>query len=113
LATNWLEDVSDCFGVVLSCPTASQGVSGVSGADLPVLVVKYSVIGEPSLPSIGGSYYTDNICPPVLIPGRPIFVDRTGDISNQITSWVIEKVEQNVFNPYCFEFLSINLSIWK
>jgi YD repeat-containing protein len=105
LAGLWFDDTMDCFGVALSCPTATQSVSGVTGADLPVLVVKYTVNGEPSNPSFGGSYYTDNICPPVLIPGRPVLVNRTGDLANAITSWMVQKLEQDVFNPYCFEFL--------
>jgi hypothetical protein len=106
LAGLWLDGTADCFGVMLTCPTAGSSVSGVSGAALPVLVIKYAVVGEPSDPSYGGSYYTDNICPPVLIPGRPVLVNRLGDLANIIKSWTVQKLERNVFNPYCWRYIN-------
>ena len=87
LAQNWQQQNQSAFGVYLTMPTPVGSVYGVREADLPVLLVKYTVFGTPSDPSIGGSYYADEITPPVLIPGRSIFVSKTGDVDNDIISF--------------------------
>lgn len=108
LAQAWFDETQSCFGVLLKSPTQAGSVCGVVNADLPVLLVKYQVHGTPSDPAYGGSYYTDNMCPPVLIPGRTVLVDRMGDLQNQIKSWFVAKFDRSEFYPYCFD----NLGDW-
>ena len=96
----WFEGTQSDFGVCLSIPSPSQTQNGVTGLDLPLLIVKYTVPETPSDPAFGGSYYTDNMTPPVLVPGRAIFVDRVGDLENQIQSFVFTNYDMDTIIPF-------------
>lgn len=56
LAQNWQQENQSAFGVALSMPNPETSADGVWEADLPVLLVKYTIYGTPSEPSVGGSY---------------------------------------------------------
>jgi YD repeat-containing protein len=101
LAQAWHQGTQNNFGVHLSIPNAAQSPNGVIEADLPLLLVKYTVVGIPGDPAMGGSYYYDSITPPVLIPGRAVFVNRTGDVNNPIESHVLLRQERSTITPYC------------
>ncbi|HOI25335.1 MAG TPA: RHS repeat-associated core domain-containing protein, partial [Caldisericia bacterium] len=101
LAQAWHQGTQNNFGVHLSIPVAAQSPNGVIQADLPLLLVKYTVVGIPGDPALGGSYYHDQITPPVLIPGRAVFVKRTGDVNNSIQSFLLLREERSTLTPYC------------
>lgn len=100
LAQDWFVGIQSDFGLVLTIPSPSQTQNGVTGLDLPLLVVKYAVPEVPANPAFGGSYYSDNMTPPVLVPGRAIFVDRVGDLENQIQSFVFTKYDMDTIIPF-------------
>ena len=100
LVQAWFEGTQSDFGVCLSIPSPSQTQNGVTGIDLPLLIVKYTVPETPSDPAFGGSYYSDNMTPPVLIPGRAVLVDRVGDLDNSIQSFVFSKYDMSTMIPY-------------
>jgi YD repeat-containing protein len=107
LAQDWFQGLQNNFGLCLTIPTPDVIPNGITGLDLPVLVVKYTVQGIPSDPSFGGSYYTDAITPPVLVPGRAILVDRQGDVNNAIQSFVLTQFDMSQIIPFGEDTLSV------
>jgi RHS repeat-associated protein len=110
IATDWFSGIQSDYGICLSIPTPDINPNGITGFNLPVLVVKYDIQGIPSDPSHGGSYYMDNITPPVLIPGRSVFVDRIGDVDNPIHSFSITAYSMDQLIPFGEDTLSVNLT---
>jgi hypothetical protein len=107
LAQDWFQGLQNNFGLCLTIPTPDVIPNGITGLDLPVLVVKYTVQGIPSDPSFGGSFYTDAITPPVLVPGRAILVDRQGDVNNAIQSFVLTQFDMSQIIPFGEDTLSV------
>ena len=56
LAEDWFEGTQSDFGLVLAIPSPSETQNGVTGLDLPLLIVKYAVPETPADPTFGGSY---------------------------------------------------------
>jgi RHS repeat-associated protein len=110
LASSWMDGSVNDYGLFLTIPTPAQQINGVAGMDLPVLIVKYTVVGAAADPAFGGSYYFDNITPPVLIPGRVILVDRMGDVDNPISSYTITNYSMDQMIPFRENTLAVSMS---
>ena len=111
LALDWFSGTKGSYGVKLKIQDPpSQSPNGIQGAPLPVLLTKYQVQGSPSDPEFGGSYYSDSLTPPQLIPGRALFVHRVGEIGNIVKSWTIAKYHISEGLPFCTDIIG---GIWR
>ncbi len=110
LASSWMDGSVNDYGLFLTIPTPAQQINGVAEMDLPVLIVKYTVLGAAADPAFGGSFYFDSITPPVLIPGRVILVDRMGDVYNPISSYTITNYSMDQMIPFRENTLAVSMS---
>ncbi len=110
LATNWWNGTADDFGLRLAIPDPAPMPNGTLNQDLPHLIVKYTVEGSAADPQFGGSYYHDQITPPVLVPGRAVLVHRMGDVDNLISSYVISNYSMDHIIPFGKKTLATHLS---
>ena len=110
LASSWMDGSVNDYGLFLTIPTPDQQINGVAGMDLPVLIVKYTVVGAAADPAFGGSFYFDSITPPVLIPGRVVLVDRMGDVDNPISSYTITNYSMDQMIPFRENTLAVSMS---
>jgi RHS repeat-associated protein len=111
LADDWFSGTKGPYGIRLSIATQGQTVNGVTGANLPVLVTKYELATEPSDPSFGGSFYSDGLTPPQLIPGRTVIVHREGSFQNTVKSWAVSAYNVLDGLPFGIDVLSVNLGV--
>ncbi|HPO29512.1 MAG TPA: hypothetical protein PLD35_05830, partial [Caldisericia bacterium] len=110
LALDWFSGTKGSYGVKLKIQDPpSQDPNGIQGAPLPVLLTKYQVEGSPSDPTFGGSYYSDSLTPPQLIPGRALFVHRVGEIGNIVKAWTVSNLNITEGLPFGIDILSVNL----